>query len=132
MKRLATTGEEPLQDVSIIFIHPLRTGLVRISVRTANHVKGHPAPLVSGSVVSRRILGALVRDTIVNHGNRRRLDSDAHTHANHRRARKITEIKDRFHDSMREDKFYATILQPVQNQVNVWLKITEILLKIEI
>lgn len=98
-------------------MHPLRTGLFRVLVRTANHIKGHPGPLVSGSVVPRQVLGPLVRDTIVNHGNRRRLDSDAHTHAHHRRARKIAEIKDRFSDSMREDKFLATMLKPASLQV---------------
>ena len=33
----------------------------------------------------------------MNHGNRRRLDSDAHTHPNHRRSRKIQEIKEQGH-----------------------------------
>ena len=55
----STTGEEPLQDPSIVFIHPLRNGLYRVTVRPSHNVKGHPAPLVSGSVISRRVLGNL-------------------------------------------------------------------------
>ena len=114
----STTGEEPLQDPSIIFIHSLRNGLFRVTVRTSHNVKGHPSPLVSGSVVSRRALGALLRETIVNHGNRRRLDSDAHTHPNHRRSRKIQEIKERFQDNQNDHRFYSQIIQDISTKVS--------------
>ena len=50
----STTGEEPVQDPSFIFIHPLRNGLYRITVRASHNVKGHPAPIVTGSVLSKR------------------------------------------------------------------------------
>lgn len=110
------TGEEPLQDVSIIFLHPLRNGLVRVSTRMAQNLKGHPSPLVSGSVVSKSILSLMVRETVVNYGNRRRLDSDAHTHASHRRAKKIQEVKDQFQDHLKEERFYNTVLTPPMTQ----------------
>ena len=62
-------------------------------------------------MLSKRVLGPLLRETIVNHGNRRRLDSDAHTHPNHRRSRKIQEIKERFQDNQVDHRFYAQIIQ---------------------
>ena len=34
------TGEEPVQDPSFIFIHPLRNGLYRVTVRASHNVKG--------------------------------------------------------------------------------------------
>ncbi|CAG5111258.1 Oidioi.mRNA.OKI2018_I69.chr2.g5583.t1.cds [Oikopleura dioica] len=108
----ATTGEEPAQDVSVIFLHPLRNGLVRVSTRMAQNLKGHPSPLVSGSVVSKSILSLMVRETVINYGNRKRLDSDAHTHASHRRMRKIQEVKDHYQHILKEEKFYSTILSP--------------------
>jgi hypothetical protein len=37
----ATTGEEPMQDVSVIFLHPLRNGLVRVSTRMSQNLKGN-------------------------------------------------------------------------------------------
>jgi len=108
----ATTGEEPMQDVSVIFLHPLRNGLVRVSTRMSQNLKGHPSPLVSGSVVSKSILSLMVRETVINYGNRKRLDSDAHTHASHRRMRKIQEVKDHFQQTLKEEKFYSTMLSP--------------------
>ena len=66
------------------------------------------------------VLGSLLRETIVNHGNRRRLDSDAHTHANHRRSRKIQEIKERFQDNQHDHRFYSQIIQDIQPSIKVY------------
>lgn len=54
----------------------------------------------------------MVRETVINYGNRKRLDSDAHTHASHRRMRKIQEVKDHYQHILKEEKFYSTILSP--------------------
>jgi hypothetical protein len=59
----------------------------------------------------------MVRETVINYGNRKRLDSDAHTHASHRRMRKIQEVKDHFQQTLKEEKFYSTMLSPRSTEV---------------
>ncbi|KAG7226643.1 hypothetical protein INR49_001813, partial [Caranx melampygus] len=67
-----------VSDVQLIFIHPLKTGLYRIHFHENTSSKFSPVvPLVSGSVVSKRSLGFLVREMVINCCHRRRLESDS-------------------------------------------------------
>ena len=67
--------KEPLH-VSLIFLHPLENGLIRVKLEATGNKLSVAGPLVSGQVVSRRVLGVLVRQTALNMARRRRLDSD--------------------------------------------------------
>ncbi|KAG0723198.1 Ral GTPase-activating protein subunit beta [Chionoecetes opilio] len=63
--------------VYIIFIHALTNGLFRIKLQGQNAKLNMAGPLVDGQVVSRRVLGTLVRQTALNMCRRRRLESDS-------------------------------------------------------
>lgn len=62
--------------VSLIFLHPLENGLYRVRLRSWGNKLSVAGPLVEGQVLSRRVLGTLVRQTAINMARRRRLDCD--------------------------------------------------------
>lgn len=77
------TGEESniLQlpraaDVHVIFIHALQSGLLRVKLQGPPGRMSFATPLVDGMVLSRRVVGNLVRQTAHNMAKRRRLDND--------------------------------------------------------
>ncbi|CAG2064241.1 unnamed protein product, partial [Timema podura] len=73
-------GQRPAgdRDCSVVFLHLMHSGLLRVKLQ---HIPttgraGLATPLVDGMVVSRRVLGSLVRQTALNTCRRRRLDND--------------------------------------------------------
>ncbi|KAG5282713.1 hypothetical protein AALO_G00059040 [Alosa alosa] len=101
------------KDVPVVFIHPLKTGLFRIRLhRSAAAGKfSLGLPLVDGMVVSRRALGSLVRQTVVNVCRRRRLESDSYSPPHVRRKQKIAEIAQRYRSQQLEPEFYTGLFQ---------------------
>ncbi|XP_041953414.1 ral GTPase-activating protein subunit beta-like isoform X5 [Alosa sapidissima] len=101
------------KDVPVVFIHPLKTGLFRIRLhRSAAAAKlSLGLPLVDGMVVSRRALGSLVRQTVVNVCRRRRLESDSYSPPHVRRKQKIAEIAQRYRSQQLEPEFYTGLFQ---------------------
>ncbi|XP_013870835.1 ral GTPase-activating protein subunit beta isoform X2 [Austrofundulus limnaeus] len=97
------------KDVPLIFIHPLKTGLFRIRVHGAVGKFGMVIPLVDGMVVSRRALGFLVRETVINVCRRKRLESDLYNPPHVRRKHKITEIVQRYRNKQLEPEFYTSL-----------------------
>ncbi|KAJ8919438.1 hypothetical protein NQ315_016536, partial [Exocentrus adspersus] len=79
-------------DVLVIYLHILSTGLLRVHLQGPTGRVGLASPLVDGMVVSRRALGPLVRHTALNMARRRRLDSDSYQPPHVRRRLKIQEI----------------------------------------
>uniref|UniRef100_UPI00398E90BE ral GTPase-activating protein subunit beta isoform X4 n=1 Tax=Pristiophorus japonicus TaxID=55135 RepID=UPI00398E90BE len=101
------------KDVPVIFIHPLKTGLFRIKVQGATGKFSMVIPLVDGMVVSRRALGFLVRQTIINICRRKRLESDSYNPPHVRRKQKIADIVHKYRNKLLEPEFYTSLFQEV-------------------
>ena len=63
-------------DVQVIFLQALGNGLMRVRLQGPVSRINLATPLIDGMVVSRRVLGTLVRQTALNMGRRKRLDND--------------------------------------------------------
>lgn len=63
-------------DVHVIFLQALANGLMRVRLQGPVSRINLATPLIDGMVVSRRVLGNLVRQTALNMGRRKRLDND--------------------------------------------------------
>ncbi|XP_067095907.1 ral GTPase-activating protein subunit beta-like isoform X5 [Osmerus mordax] len=101
------------KDIPLIFIHPLKTGLFRIRLHGAVGKFSMVIPLVDGMVVGRRVLGFLVRQTVINVCRRRRLESDSYNPPHVRRKHKITEVVHRYRNKQLEPEFYTSLFQEV-------------------
>uniref|UniRef100_A0A8C5DL33 Ral GTPase-activating protein subunit beta n=1 Tax=Gouania willdenowi TaxID=441366 RepID=A0A8C5DL33_GOUWI len=97
------------KDVPLIFIHPLKTGLFRLRLHGAVGKFGMVIPVVDGMVVSRRALGFLVRQTVINVCRRKRLESDFYNPPHVRRKQKITEMVQRYRNKQLEPEFYTSL-----------------------
>ncbi|XP_072031958.1 ral GTPase-activating protein subunit beta-like isoform X2 [Amphiura filiformis] len=92
--------------IVVIYVHPLKTGLFRI------HIRGKPSvaiPLVDGMVVSRRILGVLVRQTAINTCHRKRLESDAYSPPHVKRRQKIQDMVNKYRKQMSAPELYTSL-----------------------
>uniref|UniRef100_A0A3Q3IWP6 Rap-GAP domain-containing protein n=1 Tax=Monopterus albus TaxID=43700 RepID=A0A3Q3IWP6_MONAL len=89
------------------------TGLFRIRLHGAVGKFGMVIPLVDGMVVSRRALGFLVRQTVINVCRRKRLESDLYNPPHVRRKQKITEIVQRYRNKQLEPEFYTSLFHEV-------------------
>ncbi|KAM9361398.1 ral GTPase-activating protein subunit beta [Symphorus nematophorus] len=99
-----------LSNVQLIFIHPLETGLYRIRFHGNTTSKfSLVVPLVNGSVVSKRSLGFLVRETVINCCHRRRLESDSAPPPHVRRKHLISDIIHRYRSRRSEPTFYSAL-----------------------
>ncbi|XP_040889331.1 ral GTPase-activating protein subunit beta isoform X3 [Toxotes jaculatrix] len=97
-------------NVHLIFIHPLRTGLYRIRFHeNATSKFGLVVPLVNGSVVSKRSLAFLVRETVINCCHRRRLESDSAPLPHVRRKHLISDIILRYRHCHSAPSFYSAL-----------------------
>lgn len=72
---LETNSTRP-NDVLVIGLHLMASGLLRVHLQGPTGRVGLASPLIDGMIVSRRALGPLVRHTALNMARRRRLDSD--------------------------------------------------------
>lgn len=77
------TGEEAqsgtiprASDCHVIYLHSLNSGLLRVKLHGPAGRMSFATPLVDGMVVSRRVVGSLIRQTVYNMAKRRRLDND--------------------------------------------------------
>uniref|UniRef100_A0AAQ6IIA9 Rap-GAP domain-containing protein n=1 Tax=Anabas testudineus TaxID=64144 RepID=A0AAQ6IIA9_ANATE len=97
-------------NILLIFIHPLKTGLYRICCRRKTTSKfSIIVPLVSGSVVSKRCLGFLVRETVINCCHRRWLESDSAPPPHIRRKHMISDMILRYCSRRSEPAFYSSL-----------------------
>jgi hypothetical protein len=78
------TGEESqsgviarASDCHVIYLHALNSGLLRVRLHGPASRMSFATPLVDGMVVSKRVVGNLVRQTAYNMSKRRRLDNDS-------------------------------------------------------
>ncbi|KAI1897030.1 hypothetical protein AGOR_G00078920 [Albula goreensis] len=98
-------------EVPLLFIHPLRTGLFLVKLRGSTGKFGSSVPLVDGMVVSKRALGFLVRETVINVCRRKRLESDSHSPPHVRRKQKIAEMAAHYRSKQLEPEFYTALFQ---------------------
>ncbi|KAM7006209.1 ral GTPase-activating protein subunit beta [Tautogolabrus adspersus] len=99
-----------LSNTQLIFIHPLKSGLYRICFHgNANSKFSLVIPLLNGSVVSKRSLGFLVRETVINCCHRRRLETDSAPPPQLRRKQMISDIILRYHRRCSEPAFYSAL-----------------------
>ncbi|XP_071962395.1 ral GTPase-activating protein subunit beta-like isoform X2 [Antedon mediterranea] len=91
-------------QVAIIFIQPLKSGLYRIQLQGSAL---NTNPLVDGMVVSRRSLGTLVRQTCINICNRKRLECDMHCPPHVKRRQKIQEMVNKYRRRLTSPQFYT-------------------------
>ncbi|XP_068172385.1 ral GTPase-activating protein subunit beta-like isoform X2 [Antennarius striatus] len=107
-----TKNDTPSVSAQLIFIHPLQSGLYRICLHGNNSSKfSLVVPLVSGSVVSQRSLGFLVRETVINFFHRRQLENDSAPLPHVRRKHMISDIIDRYRSRRPEPTFYSALFQ---------------------
>ncbi|XP_078508445.1 ral GTPase-activating protein subunit beta [Lissotriton helveticus] len=103
----------PEKEVPVIFIHPLKTGLFRVKLHGATGKFHMVIPLVDGMVVSRRALGFLVRQTVINICRRKRLESDSYNPPHVRRKQKIADIVNKYRNKQLEPEFYTSLFHDV-------------------
>nr|XP_055068877.1 ral GTPase-activating protein subunit beta isoform X4 [Misgurnus anguillicaudatus] len=109
----ASRSSSSEKDVPIIFIHPLKTGLFRVKLHGAVGKFNMVIPLVDNMVISRRSLGFLVRQTVINACRRKRLESDSYSPPHVRRKQKIAEIVNRYRNKQLEPEFYTSLFMEV-------------------
>ncbi|XP_017842322.2 LOW QUALITY PROTEIN: ral GTPase-activating protein subunit beta [Drosophila busckii] len=114
----ARTGEE-LQltqlpraaDCHVIFVHALQTGLLRVKLLGPPGRMSFATPLVDGMVLSRRVVGNLVRQTAINISRRRRLDNDNYQPPHVRRRLKVQDIVQKYKMDLSEAELLAHLFQ---------------------
>ncbi|KAM3620922.1 uncharacterized protein V6R79_003686 [Siganus canaliculatus] len=112
LSEMTTETPTSVSNVRLIFIHPLKTGLYRICFHGNPTSKfGLVIPLVSGSVVSKRCLGFLVREMVINCCHRRRLETDSTPPPHVRRKHMISDIISRYRSRHSEPNFYSALFQ---------------------
>ncbi|OQR75130.1 ral GTPase-activating protein subunit beta-like [Tropilaelaps mercedesae] len=107
-------------DVLMIFVMPLQSGLFRLKVecRSGSRTTAVSLPALDGQLISRRTLGAVVRNVALNLCRRKRLDADPEScPAPHvKRRAKIQEIGCKFSKELPSPEFYASLFArlPIQ------------------
>lgn len=105
--RESSSWKEKEAVIYIIFIHALTNGLFRIKLQGQNAKLSMAGPLVDGQVVSRRVLGTLVRQTALNMCRRKRLESDSYQPPHVQRKLRIQEMVQKYRYEMNEPEFYT-------------------------
>ncbi|CAG0914457.1 unnamed protein product [Notodromas monacha] len=124
MVNICQTGEEPStywQDspdsrpVFLICIHPQQTGLYRIRLKSNAMQKiSFAIPMVDGMVVSRRSLGALVRQMALNVYHRQRLEHDGFRQPHVQRTLRIQELIKKYQlKTTLPDFYYDLFTNPI-------------------
>ncbi|XP_064490063.1 ral GTPase-activating protein subunit beta-like isoform X2 [Ornithodoros turicata] len=92
----STSSSHSTRDLFIIFVHALQSGLFRIKIQGRGSKTSQALPLIDGMVVSRRVLGVLVRQTALSVCRRRRLEAEMCPPPHARRRTKIQDIGKKF------------------------------------
>uniref|UniRef100_A0A665XA69 Ral GTPase-activating protein subunit alpha/beta N-terminal domain-containing protein n=1 Tax=Echeneis naucrates TaxID=173247 RepID=A0A665XA69_ECHNA len=104
--------EHSCPDVQLVFIHPLNTGLYRIRFLENTTSKFSSVfPLVDGSLASKRSLGFLVREMVINCCQRKRLESDSAPPPHISRKHAINDIILRYRNHCSEPAFYSALFR---------------------
>jgi len=99
------------KEVIILFIVPLKSKMHRIMIWNSLSKRNfYTMPLVDGMLVSSRMLGSMVRQTVLNIFRRKRLEIDDYQPPHVRRKNKISEIIKKFQSKKSEADFFTSLL----------------------
>ncbi|XP_044738387.1 ral GTPase-activating protein subunit beta isoform X2 [Chrysoperla carnea] len=96
-------------DVIVIYLHELKSGLLRVHLKGPSSRMNLATPLVDGMIVSSKILGPLVRQTALNMAKRRRLDCDMYQPPHVRRRVKIQDITNNYKRKMTQPELLTSL-----------------------
>jgi hypothetical protein len=91
-EEICTGSSHRANETHIIFLHALNSGLLRVKLQAPSGRMNFATPLVDGMVVSKRVIGSLVRQTAYNMAKRKRLESDSYQPPHVRRRLKVQEM----------------------------------------
>ncbi|XP_016921495.1 ral GTPase-activating protein subunit beta isoform X5 [Apis cerana] len=103
-----------VSDVQVIFLQALSNGLMRVRLQGPVSRINLATPLIDGMVVSRRVLGTLVRQTALNMGRRKRLDNDSYHPPHVRRRLKIQEMVQKYKKDLTEPELLTLLFNSTQ------------------
>ncbi|XP_076477090.1 ral GTPase-activating protein subunit beta isoform X5 [Bombus vancouverensis nearcticus] len=103
-----------VSDVQVIFLQALSSGLMRVRLQGPVSRINLATPLIDGMVVSRRVLGTLVRQTALNMGRRKRLDNDSYHPPHVRRRLKIQEMVQKYKKNLTEPELLTLLFSSTQ------------------
>ncbi|XP_029720314.2 ral GTPase-activating protein subunit beta isoform X2 [Aedes albopictus] len=112
-----TTAHGPIAPLNsnechIIFLHALNSGLLRVKLHGPAGRMNFAIPLIDGMVVSKRVIGSLIRQTAYNMAKRRRLDNDSYQPPHVRRRIKVQEMMQKYKKDMTEPELLADLFKP--------------------
>ncbi|XP_065095230.1 ral GTPase-activating protein subunit beta isoform X5 [Ochlerotatus camptorhynchus] len=99
-------------ECHIIFLHALNSGLLRVKLHGPIGRMNFAIPLIDGMVVSKRVIGSLIRQTAYNMAKRRRLDNDSYQPPHVRRRIKVQEMMQKYKKDMTEPELLADLFKP--------------------
>jgi hypothetical protein len=103
-------NQKPKEVISILVV-PLKSKMHRILIwNNLSKKYFYTMPLVDGMLVSSRMLGSMVRQTVLNIFRRKRLEIDDYQPPHVRRKNKIAEIVKKFQSKKSEADFYTSLL----------------------
>uniref|UniRef100_A0A1S4J5Y6 Ral GTPase-activating protein subunit alpha/beta N-terminal domain-containing protein n=3 Tax=Culex pipiens complex TaxID=518105 RepID=A0A1S4J5Y6_CULQU len=100
-------------ECHVIFLHALNCGLLRVKLHgpTGGRMMHDALPLIDGMVVSKRVIGSLIRQTAYNMAKRRRLDNDSYQPPHVRRRIKVQEMMQKYKKDMTEPELLADLFK---------------------
>ncbi|XP_015175300.1 PREDICTED: ral GTPase-activating protein subunit beta isoform X2 [Polistes dominula] len=101
-------------DVQVIFLQSLASGLMRVRLQGPTSRINLATPLIDGMVVSRRVLGTLVRQTALNMGRRKRLDNDSYHPPHVRRRLKIQDMVQKYKRNLTEPELLTVLFSSTE------------------
>ncbi|XP_050081711.1 ral GTPase-activating protein subunit beta isoform X2 [Anopheles aquasalis] len=95
----------------VIYLHALASGLLRVKLQGPVGRMNFAIPLIDGMVVSKRVIGSLIRQTASNMAKRKRLDNDSYQPPHVRRRIKIQEIMQKYKRDLTEPEMLADLFK---------------------
>ncbi|XP_058815355.1 ral GTPase-activating protein subunit beta isoform X1 [Topomyia yanbarensis] len=99
-------------ECHVIFLHALNSGLLRVKLHGPTGRMNFAIPLIDGMVVSKRVIGSLIRQTAYNMAKRRRLDNDSYQPPHVRRRIKVQEMMQKYKKDLSEPELLADLFKP--------------------
>ncbi|XP_058168057.1 ral GTPase-activating protein subunit beta [Anopheles ziemanni] len=96
----------------IIYLHALSSSLLRVKLQGPVGRMNFAIPLIDGMVVSKRVIGSLIRQTACNMAKRKRLDNDSYQPPHVRRRIKIQEMMQKYKKDLTEPEMLADLFKP--------------------
>ncbi len=106
-------SQDSIKDVIVIFVHVMSNELLK--VKLVGHHQGVKLvlPLMSDMVMPKKCLGPMVRQTVVNLSDRRRLDFEGYQPPLVRRRLLIQEIRHKYANNLSEADFFTDLFTEI-------------------